>query len=73
MHLLIYRLLKYDGGATSYLELLDSQRSEFENLISLSQTYKNYLSSYVYLYKTLGGGWYVSDEIEGDDGLVESE
>ena len=64
--------LKYDGGATSYLELLESQRSEFENLISLSQTYKNFLSSYVYLYKTLGGGWYVSEQIDGDEGLVQS-
>ena len=48
---------RYDGGVTSYLEVLDSERSQFNAELSASETYALQLNSYVALYKALGGGW----------------
>jgi multidrug efflux system outer membrane protein len=48
---------RYDNGVTTYLEVLDIQRSLFNAQLSSSQTKQQYLSSIVQLYKALGGGW----------------
>ncbi len=48
---------RYDGGVTSYLEVLDSERTLFTIELELSQTRQSYLTAYVKLYKALGGGW----------------
>lgn len=48
---------RYDKGATSYLEVLDSQRQSFEAQLSYSQTRRDLLGAHVALYKALGGGW----------------
>jgi multidrug efflux system outer membrane protein len=56
--------LRYDKGAASYLEVLDNQRSSFEAQLGLSKTKKELLSSYLNLYKALGGGWLSAEEEE---------
>ncbi len=48
---------RYNGGVTSYLEVLDSERSLFEAELNASETYQLHLNAYVNLYKALGGGW----------------
>lgn len=48
---------RYNGGVTSYLELLDSERVLFSTELAVSQTKQELLSSYVKLFKALGGGW----------------
>jgi multidrug efflux system outer membrane protein len=48
---------RYDGGVTSYLEVLDSERSLFNAELSESQTLRLYINSVIELYKALGGGW----------------
>ncbi len=48
---------RYDGGVTSYLEVLDSERSLFQAELAESQTRRAQLVSVVELYKALGGGW----------------
>ena len=50
-------LERYDKGVTSYLEVLDSQRTLFSVGLELSEVEQNYLNAYVKLYKALGGGW----------------
>jgi outer membrane protein, multidrug efflux system len=50
-------LERYDKGVTSYLEVLESQRSAFDAELVYSQTRQALLNSYVNLYKALGGGW----------------
>jgi multidrug efflux system outer membrane protein len=50
-------LERYDKGATSYLEVLDSQRTSFNVGLELSEIEQLYLNAYVKLYKALGGGW----------------
>lgn len=53
---------RYNGGVTSYLEVLDSERSQFNAELAASETYQAYLNSYVFLYKALGGGWISAQE-----------
>ncbi len=48
---------RYNGGVTSYLEVLDSERTLFTIELELSQTRQAYLAAYIKLYKALGGGW----------------
>jgi len=48
---------RYDGGVTSYLEVLESERSLFRAELLASSTHRERLVSYVTLYKALGGGW----------------
>ena len=53
---------RYDGGVTSYLEVLESDRSAFDAEIVYSQVRQQLLNSYIQLYKALGGGWLSVDE-----------
>ena len=55
----IYRLadLRYRGGAASYLDVLDAQRSLFQAQQAVVQTLALQLQNQVALYKALGGGW----------------
>jgi len=48
---------RYDGGVTSYLEVLESERSLFRAELLASSTRREQLVSYITLYKALGGGW----------------
>ena len=48
---------RYDGGVTSYLEVLDAERSLFSAELAESQTLGLYFGSVIQLYKALGGGW----------------
>lgn len=56
--------LRYDRGITSYLEVLETQRSSFDAQIAYSQVYQELLSSYINFYRTLGGGWISPEEKE---------
>jgi len=48
---------RYDGGVTSYLEVLDTERSLFSAELTESQTQRLYINAIIELYKALGGGW----------------
>jgi outer membrane protein, multidrug efflux system len=50
-------LSRYRGGITTYLEVLDGQRSLFTAELTLAQARGNEYQSLVQLYKALGGGW----------------
>jgi multidrug efflux system outer membrane protein len=56
--------VRYEGGLTSYLEVLDLQRSSFSSQLNASETLQFQLNSMVQLYQALGGGW-----IPGQDTL----
>jgi outer membrane protein, multidrug efflux system len=49
--------LRYQSGLSSYLDLLDAQRSLFAAQLALSQAQLLQLTAAVQLYKALGGGW----------------
>lgn len=56
---------RYDGGESSYLEVLDAERSAFNSELLASETLRQHLISVVQLYKALGGGW-EEDSVESD-------
>jgi multidrug efflux system outer membrane protein len=51
---------RYEGGYTSYIEVLDAERSLFNAQLSATQTQAAALVSFVTLYKAMGGGWVVA-------------
>ena len=53
---------RYNMGVTSYLEFLEQQRQAFDAELLLEELRANLLSSYVRLYKALGGGWLTAEE-----------
>lgn len=54
--------LRYRNGVSSYMDLLDSQRSLFEAQQQEIAAQLAMLNNQVTLYKVLGGGWSSSDE-----------
>jgi len=49
--------MRYKGGTTTYLEVLDGQRSLFSAELLLAQARGTEYQSLVQLYRALGGGW----------------
>ena len=49
--------MRYQGGVTSYLEVLDSDTRYFDAQIGLAQAQLNERLAMVQLYNALGGGW----------------
>jgi multidrug efflux system outer membrane protein len=49
--------LRYQGGATSYLEVLDSDTRLFTAELGVVQAELSELSAFVEIYRALGGGW----------------
>lgn len=64
---------RYDGGVTSYLEVLDSERTLFNAELLASDTYRTQLISYIQLYKSLGGGWITPEEKEAEEQTTAAE
>jgi multidrug efflux system outer membrane protein len=49
--------VRYEGGVTSYLEVLYNEQELFNAELGLAQARRNELLSVVELYRSLGGGW----------------
>jgi multidrug efflux system outer membrane protein len=49
--------MRYNGGVTTYLEVLQAQQSLFAEQLTLAQSRGNEFQSVVQLYRALGGGW----------------
>lgn len=49
--------LRYEGGVSNYLEVLDAQRSTFNAELTLAQSHRDEMVAMVQLYRALGGGW----------------
>jgi len=49
--------VRYRGGATSYLEVIDSDSRLFIAELGLAQARQGELDAFVELYRALGGGW----------------
>ncbi len=54
--------LRYEGGYSSFLEVLDAERSLFQAQIYESQARGQALIAATTLYKVLGGGWQAASE-----------
>lgn len=54
-------LLRYNGGLSTYFEVLEAQQQLFPAELSLAQTDLNRILAVVDLYRSLGGGWQEND------------
>ena len=58
---------RYDKGVTSYLEFLEQQRQALDAELLLASLKSRLLSSYIRLYKSIGGGWLNENEISSNN------
>ena len=49
--------VRYNGGVSSYLEVLDSERQVFDAALGLVRAQRDEVLAVVRLYRALGGGW----------------
>jgi multidrug efflux system outer membrane protein len=49
--------IRYQGGATSYLEVLDADTRLFSAELGLAEAERSELAELVEIYRALGGGW----------------
>jgi multidrug efflux system outer membrane protein len=54
--------LRYDNGYTSYIEVLDAERSLFNAELTYTQTQGFLFQALINVYKSLGGGWVTEAE-----------
>jgi multidrug efflux system outer membrane protein len=54
--------LRFDNGYTSYIEVLDAERSLFNAQLEYAQTQGTLFTAFVNLYKAMGGGWVMEGE-----------
>ena len=52
-----FAFLRYENGLTSYIEVLDAERSLFNAQLEYAQSQGVLFQSLVNLYKAMGGGW----------------
>jgi outer membrane protein, multidrug efflux system len=57
--------VRYEGGVTSYLEVLYNEQELFSAELALAQARRNELLSVIQLYRALGGGWQTGQENKG--------
>ncbi|MEJ2657672.1 MAG: efflux transporter outer membrane subunit [Desulfobacterales bacterium] len=55
---------RYDKGVTSYLEVLENERTLFDVGLELSELKQQFYNAYVRLYKAFGGGWLTKAEMK---------
>jgi multidrug efflux system outer membrane protein len=55
---------RYDNGYSSYIEVLDAERSLFSAELNVAETQGREYAALVSLYKALGGGWVTSADAE---------
>jgi multidrug efflux system outer membrane protein len=54
--------IRYEGGFSSYLEVLDAERRRFNSETSLAETIGDQYVSLANLYRALGGGWQLEEK-----------
>lgn len=54
--------LRYDNGYTSYIEVLDAERSLFNSELTYAQTQGVLFQAMINVYKSMGGGWITEAE-----------
>jgi multidrug efflux system outer membrane protein len=57
--------VRYQGGTTTYLEVLDGQRSLYLAELTLAEARGDEYRSLIQLYKSLGGGWQLEAQTPG--------
>jgi multidrug efflux system outer membrane protein len=65
--------MRYRGGVTAYLEVLDTDRQFFDAQLGLAQAQRDEVLALVALYRALGGGWVETAPAEAEPGAPPPE
>ncbi|MFH0996833.1 MAG: efflux transporter outer membrane subunit [Pseudomonadota bacterium] len=60
--------IRFDNGYSSYIEVLDAERSLFDVELAYVQTQGSLFQALINLYKAMGGGWVTEAESLGNTG-----
>src|SRR5437762_6342276 len=63
--------IRYKGGVSSYLEVLNSEQQLFDSELGLVRSNRDELLAVVRLYRALGGGWQEEREASAGGPLPE--
>lgn len=55
--------LQYNNGQTDYLNVLDAERGYFSSQLNYAEASSNSFLSLIELYKALGGGWVIAEDL----------
>ncbi len=58
--------VRYEGGVTSYLEVLYNEQELFNAELGLAQARRNEFLSVIQLYRALGGGWETGPQLQAN-------
>lgn len=68
-----YARLRYDNGYTSYIEVLDAERSLFDAQLNYTRTRGTVFTTLIDVYKATGGGWVTeADQLTQRTGSADS-
>ncbi|MDH4347399.1 MAG: TolC family protein, partial [Gemmatimonadota bacterium] len=56
--------VRYEGGVSQYLEVLDAQRNLLNTELDAVDAVRRQLAALVAVYRSLGGGWEVEEPVE---------
>lgn len=62
--------LRYENGYTSFLEVVDAERSLFNAQLTYTQSQETLLQAMINLYKAMGGGWAAGADNTGGPGKL---
>lgn len=66
--------LQFEAGTSSYLQVLDADRSLFSGRLGYNQTKYELLTSMVLIYKSMGGGWITeADKLGSQPGMEQQK
>ncbi|MCU7960144.1 MAG: efflux transporter outer membrane subunit [gamma proteobacterium symbiont of Bathyaustriella thionipta] len=57
-----YARSRYNEGYVSYIEVIDAERQLFDSELAYTQQQRDALTSYISIYKAMGGGWVTQAE-----------
>jgi multidrug efflux system outer membrane protein len=60
---------RYEGGRSSYLDVLDAERSVYAGELQQNQTRRDQCIALIAVYKAMGGGWTVADPMAPNTAL----
>jgi len=60
---------RYEGGRSSYLDVLDAERSLYAGELQQNQTRRDQWIALIAVYKAMGGGWTVADHMAPNTAL----
>ena len=54
-------VIQFEGGTATYLDVINAEQQRFPAELNLTQVRATQLTTFVQLYRALGGGWWLAE------------